>query len=45
LNTEPRDARAIEHDGTLCSTDWGFRRFNQLKLRNPIEGWAEALSS
>lgn len=30
-------ALAIEHGATLCSTDRDFRRFKQLKLRNPIE--------
>ncbi len=30
-------ALAIEHGGTLCSTDRDFRRFKQLKLRNPLE--------
>lgn len=31
-------ALAIEHGATLCSTDRDFRRFRQIKLRNPLEG-------
>lgn len=31
-------ALAIEHGATLCSTDRDFRRFKQLRLRNPLEG-------
>jgi len=30
-------ALAIEHGATLCSTDRDFKRFEGLKLRNPLE--------